>query len=253
MAKNKKLIVGNWKMNPTTLEKAKGILSAIDKKVKKEGFSRVQAVICPPAIFLGSLSPKKVFLGAQDVFYEASGAHTGEISPAMLADFDIGFAIIGHSERRAQGETDAIVAQKVKSALSFGITPILCVGESSRDEKGKYLHFLKEEIKMSLSAVSKNAISKIVIAYEPIWAIGKDAVREATPEESEEMAIFIKKVLSDIVGGAHKDVRILYGGSVTAQNAEHFLSKGGVDGLLVGRESLNPKNFLEILRTAQTI
>ncbi len=249
----KKLIVGNWKMNPKTKEKARVLFSAIDKKVTKDKSPRVQTVMCPPAVYLGLVSPKKSFLGAQDVFYEAEGARTGQISPAMLEDLGVSFAIIGHSEKRAQGDTNEVVAQKIKSALSFGITPILCIGETIRDEEGKYLKFLKEQLTVSLSLISKNAISKVVIAYEPVWAIGKNATRDATPEESEEMAIFIKKVLSDLCGPAHKNVRILYGGSVTTNNAESFLARGGVNGLLVGRESLNPKNFLEIVAIAHTI
>ncbi len=235
----KKLIVGNWKMNPKTKEKARALFSAIDKKVTKDKSPRVQVVMCPPAIYLNLFSPKKSFLGAQDVFSEVEGARTGQISPAMLSG--------------ALGDTNEIVAQKIKSALSFGLTPILCIGEHNRDEEGKYLKFLKEQLTVSLSLISKNAMPKVVIAYEPVWAIGKSAVRDATPEESEEMAIFIKKVLSDLCGPSHKNVRILYGGSVTMNNAESFLVRGGVNGLLVGRESLNPKNFLEIISTAHTI
>ncbi len=253
MSKSKKLIVGNWKMNPKTLAKAQTTFLLISKKVTKIASPKVQVVICPPSIFIPKIISKKVLLGAQNVFQEAEGAYTGEISASMLDDAGVSFVIVGHSERRARGETNEIVAQKVKAALSFGITPILCIGEATRDDSGEYHAFLKKQLTESLSLIPKTWIPKVVIAYEPVWAIGKNAIREATPEESEEMAIFIKKILSDLSGDAHKKTRILYGGSATVNNAEAFLSKGGVDGLLVGRDSLNPENFTEIIAIAKRV
>lgn len=244
----KKLIVGNWKMNPETEKEAKKIGSLILKK--SSNFKNVLTVICPPTPFIKILKSSGK-TGAQDVFYEETGARTGEVSPKMLKSMGVKYVIVGHSERRALGDTTEIVNRKIKSVIDSGITPILCVGEKERDDHHHYLHFIKEELKSALKGVKKNKISKIVIAYEPIWAIGKGAKGVLPGEEALHMNIYIRKVISDIAGnGAEKKIRVIYGGSVDVKNSNGFLSVGKMDGLLVGRESLNPKNFLEIIKNA---
>lgn len=247
----KKLVIGNWKMNPQSAAEAKKIFSAIAAKV--EQFNKVTTVIAPPALYAGIL-PKKIGMTpcAQNLFWEEEGAYTGELSGGMLAKAGFKYVIVGHSERRAMGETSEMANKKVKAALKAGLKPILCVGESTRDDSVGYHNFIKEEITKSLAGVKKTHLASVIIAYEPIWAIGKNATREATPAESHEMSIFIKKVLSDMFGAeAAKTVMIVYGGSVNSKNAESFLADGNVDGILVGRESLNPQKFIQILYSAQ--
>jgi triosephosphate isomerase len=187
----------------------------------------------------------------QDISPESQGSYTGEISPAMIKNFGVKYAIIGHSERRAMGETDSLVNKKIKTALKSGLTAIVCVGESHRDHQMKYLHFVKKQITETFKNITSKDFAKIIIAYEPIWAIGKNAEREATPEESEEMVIFIKKVLSDSFGPSSvKNLKVLYGGSVDEKNASSFLNCGGVQGLLVGRSSLSSEKFNEIIKNS---
>lgn len=247
--RRQKVLVANWKMKPESLKEAKLILKSIKRVSKK--ISKVRIVICPPIIFLSELkkisSGAKMDFGAQDIFYEERGSFTGEISVSMLVDADTRFAIIGHSERRALGETNDIVSRKLKTALRNNIKSILCVGERERDEHGEYLSFLAGEIKASLSGVQGNLIDNLVIAYEPVWAIGKNAKGAVTKRELEEVVIFIKKTLSDIYGKNKAfDIPILYGGSVEAKNAAELVADTQIDGFLVGHESLKPENFAKI-------
>jgi triosephosphate isomerase len=240
----KKIIIANWKMNPQKEKEAVLLAKAIDKS---------GVIIAPPFVFLAAIKKilKRAKLAAQDIAPDSLGSLTGEISPAMLKNFGVKYAIIGHSERRALGETDILINKKIKTALKSGIVPVVCVGESHRDHQMKYLSFMKHQIAGTFKNLQPKDFKKIIIAYEPVWAIGKDAEREATPEESQEMAIFIKKVLSDIYGSKNiQKISILYGGSVNAKNAESFLKCGGVEGLLIGRSSLNSKEFNEIIKHA---
>jgi len=230
-------------MNPKTLREAKKIGGIISKKARK--LKGVSVVIAPPAPFIKEIRSK----GAQDLFYGTEGAYTGGVSAGMLKDLGVEYVIVGHSERRAQGDTTEIVNEKMKTAISAKLTPILCVGERERDDHHHYLHFVREEIKAALKGIPKERISRVVIAYEPIWAIGKRAKGVLPPEEALHMNIYIRKVISDIAGPlTAKKIKILYGGSVDVKNSSGFISIGKMDGLLVGRESLNPKNFLEIAK-----
>src|SRR3989344_4526497 len=252
MSKGKKLIIGNWKMNPASLEKALRLAKEISK-YSKYSRGKTEIVICPPFVFLSAISKKikKAKLGAQDVHFETNNtAQTGEISPLMLKNLGVKYVIVGHSERRMLGETNEIVRKKIGACLKHAITPIVCVGESKRDESGNYLSFVRTQLEEIFSGLPKTISGKIIIAYEPIWAIGKTAAREATSEEAEEMSIFIKKVLSDIFDAkAVKNLRIIYGGSVNPENSASFLNQRNIDGLLVGRDSLDPDNFKEIIKS----
>ncbi len=262
---SKKIIIGNWKMNPIIKKEAEKLFSIIAKNVSN--IKRTEIVIAPPFVYLEKLKKisKKIILGAQNAGSEEVGAFTGEVSPVMLENMGVKYVILGHSERRVMparqsfgvggGETNADINQKVKTALSAGLLPILCVGENHRDENHEYFNFVKTQILECLAGVSKNLFPKIIIAYEPVWAISSTVNRhDATPHDSLEMSIFIRKVLSDISSPAVAGgMRIIYGGSVNERDAGDFLMNGGVDGLLVGRASLNVKKFVEIVKIAENI
>ncbi len=250
MAKKKrKLVVANWKMNPLSLTEAKQIGKSI------RGHSRSfqsKVVICPPFVYLNELKSvivkDKISLGGQDAFFESKGSFTGEISPEMLKNMGADHVIMGHSERRAMAETSEMVAKKVLAAFKAGLSVILCVGEKERDDHGHYLAFLKEQLSTSLKGVSKKYSAKLSIAYEPIWAIGKG--HEAmTPHDVHQMSIFIRKHLIHIYNSvAAGEIKVIYGGSVDSTNAYAIVHEGEVDGLLVGRDSLNAKDFSIIVK-----
>lgn len=245
-----KILVANWKMNPQTLSEAKVLVNDIKKISKSSGDTRV--VIAPPTIYLGEaqkmLAKSNFSVAAQNVSAEKEGAYTGEISAGMLKDAGMACVIVGHSECRARGESEVEINKKVLAVTALGMTVILCVGERERDDEGYYLEFLKEQIQTGLRGVQVKSIKNIVIAYEPIWAIGKDAKRVVLASELHEMSIFIRKTLLDLYGKAMAyKVPIIYGGSVDAINARDLISNGAVDGFLVGRASLTVKSFSELL------
>ena len=250
----KKLIIGNWKMNPKTLALAKAQFSAVKKEAGK--YKNVSVGISAPCIFLPELSKMataSTFIAAQNISSEKEGAHTGEISADMLASIKVLTTIVGHSERRALGETNEFINKKIKSALRMKMTPVLCVGELERDSGMWYLGFVKTQIEECLAGIPKAALKNIVVAYEPVWAISStENHREATPADFQEMKIYIQKVLSDMYGSP-THTRVLYGGSVDEKNAKGFLADAGADGLLVGRSSLTPKKFLSIISIANAI
>jgi triosephosphate isomerase (TIM) len=249
----KKLIVANWKMNPQSLKEAEVIFNGIIKIAKTS--KNIDIVVCPPFPFLSISKKAKIKnlkIGSQNVGEESEGAHTGEVSPKMLTGFGVKYVIVGHSERRALGETNQIINKKIINSLKSKISPILCIGESIRDTNGDYLSFIKQQLHECFKSISKSQIENIVIAYEPIWAIGKNATREAIAEEFTEVRIFIRKIISDLYDSkiAHSIV-ILYGGSVHGENAKDFIINGGADGLLVGRDSLTPKKFALIIEASK--
>jgi triosephosphate isomerase (TIM) len=248
---SKKLLVGNWKMGPASPKEARRILGGVKRWAKKLPHARV--VVCPPFVYSSLLkNSETIELGAQDVHFEQAGAFTGEISPSMLANIGVTYVIVGHSERRAMGETDEIVAKKVSAVVKSGLTAIVCVGERIRDPQGEYLGYLKDEIKNSLAKIQKKNLNNLIIAYEPIWEIG--AVEAMNVGQVHEMVIFVKKVLSDMFG--HDEaarVPILYGGSVNFRNAGDIVRLGNVDGLLVGRESVNLPGFVEIMKAIDAL
>ena len=251
---NRKIIIANWKMNPSSLKEAEKLFNDVVKNVSL--VKNTEIVICPPSLYLEKLRKvsKKVIIGAQDAFWEDTGAFTGEVSVEMLYNLGVRYVILGHSERRALGETNEDINKKIKSALAVGLRPILCVGESVRDESHDYFNLIKTQIEICLAGVSKNSTAKIIIAYEPIWAISTTPNRrDATIEDSQEMAIFIRKILFDKFNKESTRIRILYGGSVNEKTADEFLRNGGVDGLLVGRASLDAKKFGLIVKICETL
>lgn len=252
----KKLIIGNWKMNPRTIREARTHFLAIKKEAAKR--KNVDAAIAAPFVYLSELAKSAsagLALAAQNVSAEKEGAFTGEVSAAMLAESKVSYVIVGHSERRTLGETNAFINKKIQAVLTAKMTPVLCIGETERDHDMWYLGVIKTQIEECLAGVPKASIAKIVIAYEPVWALSSTVGRrDATPEDYVEMRIYIRKVLSDIYGaGVAEKVRILYGGSVDEKNAIGFLIAGKADGLLPGRASLTPKKFVAILQTANQI
>ncbi len=257
---NKKIVIGNWKMNPLTLKEAEKFFSGMTQNLSS--VKKTEIVICPPFIYLEPLSyflktksyKRKASLGAQNTFFEEAGAFTGEISAEMLYNIGARYVILGHSERRALGETNTLVNKKIKASLAAGLQPILCVGENAREESHGYFNLVKIQLEECLAGISKNSISKIIIAYEPIWAISSTANRrDATSEDSREMIIFIRKILSDRFGSEAASLRIIYGGSANEKDALDFLKNGGVDGLLVGRASLDAKKFMEIVKICEAL
>jgi triosephosphate isomerase len=253
----KKIIIANWKMNPVMLKDAVRLFTEVTKNISK--VKKTTIVICPPFIFLDKLKSisrrtKKILLGAQNLAKEEQGALTGEVSSLMLLSMGVWYVILGHSERRSMGETNTDINRKIKLALASGLTPVLCVGEISRDEDHAYFNTVKSQTEECLAGVSRNLISKIIIAYEPVWALSTTKDRkDATPADSLEMVIFIRKILSDKFGSEFGGVKILYGGKVDDKDAEGFLVNGGVDGLLVGRASLDAKKFVEIIKTCEVL
>lgn len=247
-----KIIVGNWKMNPLTLKEAVSLFSLIVKNISK--VKKTEIVICPPLLYFDKLkkSSRKITFGAQDAFWGASGAFTGEISGEMIYNMGGRYVILGHSERRTLSETNGVVNKKIKASLAAGLRPILCVGETVRDVSHNYFNSVKSQLTECLDGVKKDLIHKVVVAYEPVWAISSTPERkDATPVDSLEMAIFIRKILSDKFGADAGKVRIIYGGSVNEKDASFFLKDGGVDGLLAGKASLDAKKFVEIIRICE--
>ncbi len=243
-----KVLVGNWKMAPDTLKGAVDLAkktSTIAKTHKKN----LQVIIAVPFphISLVTKNVKNLGIAAQNISSTINIASTGSVNAAMLKSYGVSYSIVGHSESRALGDTNEMTNEQIKRLLEKKITPILCIGEKSRDAQGWYLSAIKEQIEIALEGVLKASVKKMIIAYEPVWAIGKNASREATPHECFEMIIFIRKIISDIYDekiAAH--IPVLYGGSVDEDNANTFTTDGGADGLLVGRVSLDAKRFSKL-------
>lgn len=248
----KPLIVANWKMNPATISRAEKIVVDIQKGLSgRVGASII--TIAPPFPFITELEQlsgsQKLNFAAQDVSFEESGAHTGEVGVSMLRSIKVNTVIVGHSERRAAGENNEMVREKLKQVIGNKMTAILCVGERERDRVGDYFNEVEDQLTHALSAVKAEDLKHVVIAYEPVWAIGTGV--NATPAQAEEMKLFIQKVLSDIYDRSGTGVvKIIYGGSVNAGNAEDILKIGKVDGFLVGSASLDAKEFISIVKIA---
>jgi triosephosphate isomerase (TIM) len=248
------LIAGNWKMNMGPKETA-DFFAQLDDATQKN-LEGVDAAVCPPFVSLSTaFSARKpgsaVKIGAQNVHFEDNGAYTGEISTSMLNDLGCEFVILGHSERREYfGEDDAVINKKVKKALASGITPIVCVGEVLAERKeNRHFDVVKEQTAGSLAGLTENELKKIVIAYEPVWAIGTGET--ASPEQAQEMHAFIRKELAAQFGeAAAVTVRILYGGSMKPGNADELLKQPDVDGGLIGGASLKPSDFSQLVAIA---
>jgi triosephosphate isomerase len=247
------LIAGNWKMN-TDRAAACEIAMQLKKHITAE--TAAEVLICPPFVYLDSVSQIvdgcPIELGAQNVYHQSNGAFTGEISTEMLIDVGCKYVILGHSERRhVLGESDSQVNEKVHAAISAGLVAIVCVGETlEQRENNQTQSVVLEQFEGSLAGISDASMESVVIAYEPVWAIGTGKV--ATPEQAQEVHADLRSVIekrynSEIAG----KVRILYGGSVKPDNAVDLLQQKDIDGALVGGASLNPEGFVEIVVAGQ--
>ena len=243
----KPIIAGNWKMHKTIAE-ALEFVSDIKDRVNNE---KVEAVICAPFTLLKDLKEAtkgtSIKVGAQNMHFEEKGAFTGEISPLMLKELDMDYVVIGHSERRQYfNETNETVNKKVLKALEVGIDPILCVGETLEErEAGNTKDICKVQVEKALENVSKEDIAKVVIAYEPIWAIGTG--KTATSEDANDVIAYIREVIANLYGELASDVRIQYGGSVKPSNVTEIMSQSDIDGALVGGASLQANDYVELV------
>lgn len=243
----KKIVAGNWKMNKTPSEAVK-LAEMLKQYVDTD---KVDVVFCVPAIDIipvgNVIKGTNIALGAENMYFEESGAYTGEISPAMLVDAGVTYVILGHSERRQYfAETDETVNKKVKKALEHGLTPIMCCGETlEQREQGITIDFVRMQIKCGLNGLTADEAVKVVIAYEPIWAIGTG--KTATSEEAEEVCCAIRGVIREMYGDeAAENIRIQYGGSVNGKNAAELFAMKDIDGGLVGGASLK-EEFKDIV------
>lgn len=239
------LLIANWKMAPDKPVQASDLAKkslAIAKAHKA-----LSIIACVPYIHLTSVikvARAPLAIGAQSVASTIDVAQTGLVNALMLKGYGVTHCIVGHSESRKRGDTNEEIGEQSVRLLEKQIIPILCIGEKSRDAHGWHLSEVKEQIEAVLNVVQQSQLKKIIIAYEPVWAIGKDALREATPKECNEMIIFIRKVIADHAGEKiATSLPIIYGGSVNELNARYFVADGGVGGFLVGRVSLEPKRF----------
>ena len=246
----KPFVAGNWKMNKT-VEQARALVAELLPSL--QAVKNVEQVLCPPFVaqmaVANMLTGSGIGLGAQNLHWEAQGAYTGEVSPAMVKEFSQ-YVIIGHSERRAYfGETDTTVNKKVKAALAIGLVPIVCVGETLAEyEAGQTAAVVSRQVKLGLEGLSAEQAEKIVIAYEPVWAIGTGRAASG-PGANAVIADSIRAPLAELFGAAvAQGTRVLYGGSVTGANAAEFFGQPDIDGALVGGASLDPDEFARIVQ-----
>lgn len=243
------LVVANWKMNPPTWRGAKKLFEATKKAA--ESAPQVAMIVAPPSIYLAPLSAaykgKRIQFAAQHVHPLEKGAFTGETSIAQVKDARARYCLIGHAERRAAGETNDDTREKVSAALAYGLTPILCVGERQRAASGDHFTFIKEQVRAGFSLVEGSKISKVIVAYEPVWAIGGE--RAMTPRDMHEMTIFIRKTIVEMKGDGGMNIKILYGGSANEENTPLMLGGSGVEGLLVGHVSVDAPRFATLIRS----
>ncbi|MFZ2226792.1 MAG: triose-phosphate isomerase [Candidatus Moraniibacteriota bacterium] len=246
-----KIIIGNLKMNLLSPAEREKYLELFKKELLGKKFVNAEIVLCPPAIHLesfGKILGKKVILGGQNCFWEDKGSYTGEISPLMLKNFGSEYVICGHSERRKYfGETDQLINLKVKLALKNNLVPVICVGETLEERKtGLTLQIITRQVKEIFSGIAQAKLEKIVVAYEPIWSVGSDVV--PTANEIMEARVLIRKILMGSFAKKNVEkVRIIYGGSVSAETVKKTCLDSGMDGALIGRESLTPREFIKII------
>lgn len=241
------LIVGNWKMN-TSLKEGRELAREIDRTLVG---IKMRVVLCPPFTHLQAIRAQISYalLGAQDTFWQVEGEYTGEISPAVLKEMGCQYVILGHSERRKHLlESDGMVNKKVKASLNQNLRPILCIGESEEErDRGQTFKVIQEQLDLDLKDIDN--INYLIIAYEPIWAIGSGDIPD--PSDTNNTARFIRKVIKKKYGGETADnTTILYGGSVTSSNVEGFVSQKNIGGVLVGGASIKAEEFIKIIKAS---
>ena len=242
------LIVANWKAYIEDAASAKK-LSVAAKRLART--TKHEIVLAQPAPLLGALVSKKssVAFAAQDVSATTGGAQTGETTAQAYAAAGATYAIVGHSERRAHGDTDAVVAEKLAHTHAHGLTPILCVGERERDGEGQYLAAIREQLTAAMTPLSPKERARVIVAYEPLWAIEKTAAFAIKPSDLAEMVLYIRKVLSELLPGkSSARAVVLYGGSVEPSNIRDLARSSGVNGFLIGHASVDPHLFAQLVR-----
>jgi len=250
---NKKLVAGNWKMN-LNINDSEVLVKKLTEGIHDSYFDKCDVLICPPFTSLmvthSLLRSSKINLGAQNLHWENDGAYTGEISGSMLVSAGCEYVIIGHSERRQYfGETDETVNKKIKKALEFSLKPIVCVGESLEQRQSeKYKEVVTTQLKGAFSGITVEQMKNIVIAYEPVWAIGTGL--NANIEQIAEMNSIIQNIVKELYDDAtSQSTLVLYGGSVNDKNSEEIFSTEGVGGALIGGASLKSENFINIIKS----
>ncbi|HEV3245277.1 MAG TPA: triose-phosphate isomerase [Candidatus Paceibacterota bacterium] len=245
----KSIVVANWKMNPQTMREAKRLFEATRKAA--ESAKNVSVIVASPSIFLRELRTnykgRRISLAAQNAHFQKEGAYTGEISMVQVKDSKASAVLIGHAERRAMGETNEETRAKLNAALTQKLQPIFCVGEHKRSGSGEHFLFVKEQLRTGLADVVTGNLGRIIVAYEPVWAIGAD--KPMSSRQMHEMAIFIRKTLVGSHGEKGMKTKILYGGSIDETNAREMIVEGDVQGLLVGRASTEADQFTVLIRS----
>jgi triosephosphate isomerase len=247
----KKLVAGNWKMNMNT-ESSTALAEGLALKSKDIAGTKVDVMLCPPFVYLpgviDAVRTEHIAVGAQDVYFESNGAFTGEISVEMLKDIGCTYVLCGHSERRhIIGETDELINKKLSAAVSRGLLPVLCVGETKDQRQAEQTSdVVTTQLKGGLAGMSEEKVSAVTIAYEPVWAIGTGLT--ATPQQAQEVHSLIRKLLGEMYNqDLADDMRILYGGSVKPDNAAELMGQDDIDGALVGGASLKVDDFMAII------
>ncbi len=249
----KPLIIANWKVNPVSAAAARGLFGRIGRGLARA--RGVEVAVAPPFPYLPLLRPgRKVKLAAQDVFWEERGAYTGEVSAPMLRDLGVSYVIIGHSERRRIfGEGDEAINRKVRAVLKAGLVPVVAIGEEALESNEVVPQELARQLSQALLGIASPKLAGAVVAYEPVWAIStRPGSRPDTPDNATRRALYIRKLIMKMLPRRTADtIRVIYGGSVNAKNGAQFISRDirGMEGLLVGGASLNPKEFVEIVRS----
>jgi len=245
----KTIVVANWKMNPASMREAKKLFEATRNAA--DGARNVSIIVAPPSLFLRELSTnykgKKILFAVQNAHFDKGGAYTGEISMVEAKDSKASAVIIGHAERRAMGETNEETRAKVNAALALKMVPIFCVGEAKRSGSGEHFLFVKEQLRTGLADIAPAALNKILISYEPVWAIGAD--KAMSPRQMHEMAIFIRKSVVGMYGEKAMGVKILYGGSIDATNAKDMRENGDIVGFILGRASSDAEKFTALMKS----
>jgi triosephosphate isomerase (TIM) len=242
------IISGNWKTYVESAADAKKLYAA----AKKLGSTKTRIVVAPPTPFIGLLASagkSKVAIAAQDVSSFTDSPVTGEVTASMLSKSGVTHVIVGHSERRAHGDTDAIVSEKVRRALAHGLIPVVCVGELERDTEAHYLKEVRSQLAAVMTPLSQKERLSLIIAYEPVWAIGKSSLEAITSADLAEMVLYIRKVLGDFLPGkSAQRIPIIYGGSVDPTNIRDLAAGTGVEGFLPGRASTNASTFSALVK-----
>lgn len=245
----KYLIVANWKMNPASFPEAKKLFTAIKKTASAS--TKYKIILTPPALYLEMLAKsyrgKAIAFGAQNVHWEDTGSYTGEISALMAKRAGASYVLVGHAERRHLGESNDDTRKKVAAVVRSKMTPILCIGESERDERGHYLLHVREQLRIGLQEIGKADVKKVAVAYEPVWAIGQEDAMDA--HEMHQMSLYIRKVLLEHFGQAASSIPILYGGSVNESAELAILYDSEVQGLVLGRASADAKTFTTLMKS----